>query len=135
MKSIRSRRGEVYLDTCLGLLVLVMVLVFFLNVFSFLSLKQHMEEVSTQLMEVAAYTGGFGEEFQQMVEELESQYGYTVQTQAERYFDASRGQVQLGDVMMVQVTSVTRLQGFGAAVEIPITATVRKSGISETYWK
>ena len=47
----------------------------------------------------------------------------------------TRMQVQLGDVMMVQVTSVTRLQGFGAAVEIPITATVRKSGISETYWK
>lgn len=135
MKILQSRRGEAYIEAVVSILIFVMVLMFFLNVFQFIALKQHMEEVSNQLMEVATYTGGFGDEFQEMASSLESQYGYTVETGADRYFNAAQGQVQLGDVMTVKVTAQTRLQGFGAAVEIPITATVRKSGISEKYWK
>lgn len=135
MNENRARKGEGYLDTCVSILVFLMVLVFTLNVFQFISLKQHMEEMSNQLIEVATYTGGFGAEFQELAHSLETQYGYTVETGAERYFQESQGQVQLGDTMTVQVTATSSLRGLGAVGNIPITATVRKSGISEKYWK
>lgn len=135
MTWVTARKGEGYVDTCVGVLVLMMVLVLALNVFHFLSLKQHMEEVGNQLVEVATYSGQFGEEFQQLAEKLERDFGYQVQVEAQRYFDAAKGRVQLGDGMTVEVTAVTSLQGFGGAVELPITARVRKSGLSEKYWK
>lgn len=134
MKNLCSRRGETYIETCVGMFVLLMTVVLILNVFHFITLKQDMEEMGNQLMEVATSTGGFGEEFRELTSRYETEYGCRVETSAERYFDASHEEVQLGDVMTVRITVVSHLQGMGA-IEIPITAQVQKSGISEKYWK
>lgn len=54
-KILLSRKGEGYIDICVGIIALLSVLVISLNVYSFLTLKQDMDEISEQLIEVATY--------------------------------------------------------------------------------
>ena len=122
------------METCIGFLMLMMTVVLIFNVFHFIGMKQDMEEMGNQLMEVATATGGFGEEFRELASRYETEYGCRVETSADRYFNVAEGEVQLGDVMTVKLTLVSSLQGMGA-IEIPITAQVEKQGISEKYWK
>ena len=52
-KILRSKRGEGYIDTCVGMLVFVMMLVVIINIFSFVTLKTEMDEICDELIETA----------------------------------------------------------------------------------
>ena len=133
-KYLTDRRGEGYIDVCVGIIALMMVLVVTLNIFSFLLLRQDLDEICGQLIESAAYSGAFGEDFNQRRDELEEQFfDFNVSTSAESYFNSTYKRVQLGDTMSVTVSMQTRVRGIGAFY-IPVTVSVTRSGISEKYW-
>ncbi len=134
-KLLRSRKGEGYIDTCVGVIVFVMILVVAINVFSFITLKTELDEICDELIETATYTGEFGSEFWNRDSDLlDKYYYYGIETTAERYFNSSYQRVQLGDTMSVEINVRTYLKGLGV-FKIPVTVTVSKSGISEKYWK
>ena len=134
-KILLSRKGEGYIDICVGIIALLSVLVISLNVYSFLTLKQDMDEISEQLIEVATYSGCFGDEFNDRCDSLKSEFfDFDVEVDADSYYNASYKKVQLGKTMRVTVTVQTKLVGVGI-VNIPITAKSTRSGISEKYWK
>lgn len=134
-KILLSRKGEGYIDLCIGIIVLLSVLVLSLNVYSFLTLKQDLDEISEQLIEVATYSGCFGDEFNERCEALQSEFfDFEVITEADSYYNSTLKRVQLGKTMRVTAVVHTKLMGIGI-VDIPITAKSTRSGISEKYWK
>lgn len=136
MKRImRSRKAEGYIDICVGIIVLLSVLVLTLNIYSFLTLKQDMDEITEQLIEVATTNGCFGDEFNDRAAALKEQFfDFYVTVSADGWYNASYKRVQLGKTMKVTISVQTKLIGVGV-VEIPITATSSRSGLSQHYWK
>ena len=133
-KYLSSKRGEAYIDVVIGLLVVVVFMVLMLNIFSFVTLKTHMDRIAEDLLDVATFTGEFGDEFDAKITELKTKHGdFEVAIYADTYFNSTLKQVQLGDVMVVQVTVKTYVAGMGTA--IPLTLTVERTGKSENYWK
>ena len=134
-KLIHSRRAEGYIDICVGIIVLLSVLVLTLNVYSFLTLKQDMDEITEQLIDTATASGCFGDEFEERVEAMKTQFfDFDVAVTADSWYNASHKRVQLGKPMKVTISVHTKLVGIGI-VEIPITATSTRSGLSQHYWK
>lgn len=132
---IHSKKAEGYIDVVVGIFAIVMVLVVTINIFEFLTLKQDLDEISGQLIELATFKGSFDESFDERVEILKYVFfDFEVTTSAETYFNAAYKKVQLGDKMDVTVSVQTYVQGLGI-FKIPITVTSHRSGISEKYWK
>ena len=132
---MRSRRGEGYIDTAVSVVVFVMILVVAINFFSFITLKQEMDQIAEELIETATYSGSFEGDFWSRDSELLNQYYYYgVYTSAEKYYNSSYRRVQLGDTMTVKIDVQTYLKGLGV-FKIPVTVSVTRSGISEKYWK
>ncbi len=135
MKKIFNKSGEGYIDTCVGVVAFVMVLVVAINVFSFITLKQDMDEIADELIETASFTGCFGSEFRSRAVELRSMYfPYSMSVSAEEYYNAAYHRVQLGDTMSVTISVQTYVKGLGV-FQIPVTLRVTKSQVSEKYWK
>lgn len=129
------KSGEGYVDTAIGILALMAVLVAAINIFSFLTLRQDLDEVCEQLIETATYTGAFGGDFNDRRDDLSEQFfDFTVKTAAAEYYNAAYKRVQLGDTMSVTVSVQTYVRGFGL-FRIPLTVSCTRSGISEKYWK
>ena len=134
-KTILSRKGEGYIDICVGIIVLLSVLVITLNIYSFLTLKQDMDEITEQLIDVATSSGCFGDDFNNRADALKEQFfDFNVTVSADSWYNASYKRVQLGKTMQVTISMQTKLIGLGV-VQIPITATSTRSGLSEHYWK
>ena len=134
-KLLRSRRGEGYIDTCVSVIVFVMIMVVAINVFSFITLKTEMDEICDELIETATYTGEFGDDFWSRDSELLGEYYYyNIDTTAEKFYNTNYQRVQLGDTMTVTIDVRTYIKGLGV-FKIPVTVSVTKSGISEKYWK
>lgn len=135
MKFLKNRKAEGYIDVCVGIVVLLSVLVLTLNIYSFLTLKQDMDEITEQLIESATSTGCFGDDFNARVSAMKKQFfDFDVTVSAESWYNASYKRVQLGKTMTVTISVKRTLIGFGI-FEIPITATSTRSGLSEHYWK
>ena len=134
-KIIKGKKGEGYIDICVGILALLSVLVLTLNIYSFLTLKQDMDEITEQLIEVATGEGCFADAFHSREQALKAQFfDFDTAVSADSYYNAAYKRVQLGGTMRVTITVHTKLVGMGA-FEIPITATSTRSGVSEHYWK
>lgn len=134
-KLLHSRCGEGYIDTCVSVIVFVMIMVVAINIFSFITLKTEMDEICDELIETATYTGEFGNEFWERDGELlDGYYYYGIDTTAENFYNSSYQRVQLGDTMTVTIDVRTYIKGLGV-FKIPVTVSVTKSGISEKYWK
>ena len=56
-KVLRSKKGEGYIDVCVSILVIMMVLVIAMNVFSFLTLKIDMDYFAQEMVDIAALHG------------------------------------------------------------------------------
>ena len=132
-KKLLSRKAEGYIDICVGIIVLLSVLVLTLNIYSFLTLKQDMDEITEQLIEVATSSGCFGDEFNDRAAALKEQFfDFNVTVSADSWYNASYKRVQLRKTMKVTISVQTKLVGVGV-VEIPITATSTRSGLSQHY--
>ena len=48
-KLLRAKRGEGYVDMCVGVVVFVMILVIAVNIFSFITLRIEMDQIADDL--------------------------------------------------------------------------------------
>ena len=136
MNKLLRKRGEGYVDVCVGVIVFVMILVIAVNIFSFVSLRIDMDQIADELLETATFTGCFGTEFIDRADELSEQYGldFVVIPGADEFFNSTFQRVQLGHSMSVTVQVKTAIKGLGA-FSIPVTLSVTRSGLSQKYWK
>lgn len=133
-KLLHSKKGDGYVDLCVGVLVFVMMLIIALNIFEFVTLRVEMDQIADELIETATYDGCFGERFTETdMNMLDDYYYYDLDYGADEYFNSTYQRVQLGDRMWVKVSVETNIKGIG--ISIPITLSVKKSGLSEKYWK
>ena len=133
-KIFSSKKGEGYVDVCIATVIFVMLAVIGLNIFSFITLKADMDQIADELIVVATHSGRFGDEFNEMDNALIDDYFfYEIEWGADEYFDDDE-KVQLGNKMWVGISVDTSVKGLGV-FEIPVTVKVKRSGISEVYWK
>ena len=133
-KIFSSKKGEGYVDVCVATVIFVMLTVIGLNIFSFIILKNDMDQIADDLIVVATHTGQFGDDFWEADELLMEEYFYyEISYGASEYFTQDE-KVQLGDKMWVEVWVTTNLKGLGV-FEIPVTVKVKRSGLSEVYFK
>ena len=131
----KSKRGEGYVDMCVGVIVFVMILVIAINIFSFITLRIEMDQIADELIEAATYSGCFGDDFWACDENMMDEYFYyDSDFGADSYFNSTYERVQLGNKMWVEISVDTYIKGLGA-FKIPVTLTVRRSGLSQKYWK
>jgi len=133
MRAYKRRRGEGYLEACVSVIVLVMAVVVILNLFGLLSVKVELDRVADTLLEAATESGAFGNEYESMKAELQGSMDFTASYDAEAYYNSAYHLVQLGDRMQVTVT--TEASFSLGSIEIPVTVSVTKHGLSEKYWK
>ena len=133
-KHITGKSGEGYIDVCIGVVVFVTLLVIALNLFNFVSIRTQMDQIADELIETATYTGRFGNEYEEEKSNLKSDYFDFDTSYGADAFYMSSNKVQLGDKMWVTVSVDTEVKGVGI-FKIPVTLRVKKSGISEKYWK
>ena len=134
-KVLSSRKGEGYIDMCVGVVVFVMILVIVINIFSFITLKVEMDQIAEDLIESATYSGEFDTDFWNAdMYNLDEYYYYDIDYGADEYFNEAYRRVQLGTRMWVTISKETHVKGLGI-FKIPITVSVTRSGLSERYWK
>ena len=63
---------------------------------------------------------------------LDQYYYYDIDYGADRYFNSTYHRVQLGERMWVEISKHTYIKGLGV-FKIPVTVSVKKSGLSEKY--
>lgn len=132
---IKSKRGEGYVDVCVGVIVFVMLLVIAINIFSFITLRVEMDQITEEILDASTYSGCFGADFQDAYERmLEQYYDFDVDFSADEYYNTTYKRVQLGHAMTITVSIDTYVKGLGA-FKIPVTLTVTRSGLSQKYWK
>lgn len=133
-KHITGKSGEGYIDVCIAVVIFVTLLVIALNLFNFVSIRTQMDQIADELIETATYTGCFGEKYEEEKSNLKSDYFDFDTSYGADAFYMSSNKVQLGDKMWVTVSVDTEVKGVGI-FKIPVTLRVKKSGISEKYWK
>lgn len=132
---LKNRKGEGYIDICVGVIVFVMVLVIAINIFSFVTLRIEMDQIADELIEAATYSGCFSTDFwDRDGDMLDEYFYYDIDYGADSYFNSTYKRVQLGNKMWVEVSVNTYIKGLGV-FKIPVTLRVHKSGLSEKYWK
>ena len=132
---LNNRRGEGYIDMCVGVVCFVMVLVIAINIFGFITLRIELDSIADQLIEAATYDGSFRDKFMDTDALLLQQYDwYDLDYGADKYFNSAYERVQLGESMWVTVSKETYIKGLGI-FKIPVTVSVHKTGLSEKYWK
>lgn len=134
--AIKNRKGEGYIDTAVGVVCAMMVIVLALNVFSFLTLKQDLDYINKELTKTVCFYGKTGTEVNERYEELCDEIGIrpTMEFTGTDFFNSTKGTVQLGDLIVVRLKYSTYVRGLGV-FQIPITLTTVQSGLSEKYWK
>ena len=133
--ALASASGEGYVDMCVGVVVFVMILVIAVNIFSFITLRIEMDQIADDLIEAATYSGCFNSDFWSADSDmLDQYYYYDIDYGADRYFNSTYHRVQLGERMWVEISKHTYIKGLGV-FKIPVTVSVKKSGLSEKYWK
>ena len=132
---LKCKRGEGYVDMCVGVIVFVMILVIAINIFSFITLRIELDQIADEILEASTYSGAFGGDSQDAYERmLDQYYDFDLDIGADEYFNSYYKRVQLGHPMYVTVSVDTYIRGLGV-FKIPVTVTVTRSGLSQKYWK
>ena len=133
---LKNKRGENYIDTVVGVVAAMMVIVAALNIFSFLTIKQDLDYYAKEMIEVCCSYGKTCDEVQDRDEELVAELGFDpdISFSGTEYFNTNQRTVQYGEVIVVTVTYRTYMKGFGV-FKIPVTLTAVHSGLSRKYWK
>lgn len=136
-KVLTSKRGEMYIEGVVTVMVVVALLVFSLSVLQIATLSNTADTIADQLIETATFYGSFGTEYEAVKADLEETYNgmsFEVSENAPGgYFNSTFKRVQLGDTMTVTVKYNFTFGGFGSFLTIPLQSV--RTGASENYWK
>ena len=134
-KILSSKRGELYIEAVISLMVIAMFMVFALSAYRVSVVKTQADSVADQLLEVATFYGCFGDEYERHLEKMQTAYSdlNLEVTYDGEWYNVGLKRVQLGDMMQITVTYEVTFGGFGTFITLPLTTT--RVGVSENYWK
>lgn len=129
-KVLKSRRGDGYIDVCVLILCVMLVIALAVHVFPIFIIKQQLDTFATELVREAETAGRIGPETDRREQILREQTGL------DPYIEWSgNGRIQLNQDVTVVVTYETDIGLFGGVGAFPITLRAEASGKSEVYWK
>lgn len=128
-KLLRSKRGEGYIDVCIIVLVVIMILALFTAAAPVMTAKMQLDNFADELVWEAEISGRIGEETTSRARVLSEKTGLSPKIEWSR-----NGKIPLNQEFTVTLT-VTLDIGFGGFGSFPVTLTSKASGKSEVYWK
>ncbi len=128
-KLLRSKRGEGYIDVCIIVLVVIMILALFTAVAPVMTAKMQLDIFADELVREAEISGRIGAETTSRARALSEKTGLSPKIEWSR-----NGKIPLNQEFTVTLT-VTLDIGFGGFGSFPVTLTSKASGKSEVYWK
>lgn len=131
-----SERGDSsYISSFVYILVAVVLIVFIINVFRIISIKQEMDHMTDPLVKQIQLNGGTSVETDALFSILSGQLDEVegISYQVSGPGNASR--IQIGTPFYVTVTGRCHLGGFWKFNLISITVRSQGAGVSEHYWK
>lgn len=128
-KLLCSKRGEGYIDVCIIVLVVIMILALFTAAAPVMTAKMQLDNFADELVREAEIAGRIGAETTSRARALSEK------TELSPKIEWSRnGKIPLNQEFTVTLT-VTLDIGFGGFGSFPVTLTSKASGKSEVYWK
>jgi hypothetical protein len=128
-KLLRSKRGEGYIDVCIIVLVVIMILALFNAAAPVMTVKMQLDNFADELVREAEISGRIGAETTARARVLSEKTGLSPKIEWSR-----NGKIPLNQEFTVTLT-VTLDIGFGGFGSFPVTLTSKASGKSEVYWK
>ena len=128
-KLLRSKRGEGYIDVCIIVLVVIMILALFNAAAPVMTVKMQLDNFADELVREAEISGRIGAETTARARVLSEKTGLSPKIEWSR-----NGKIPLNQEFTVTLT-VTLDIGFGGFGGFPVTLTSKASGKSEVYWK
>ena len=128
-KLLRSKRGEGYIDVCIIVLVVIMILALFTAAAPVMTAKMQLDNFADELVREAEISGRIGAETTSRARVLSEKTGLSPKIEWTR-----NGKIPLNQEFTVTHT-VTLDIGFGGFGSFPVTLTSKVSGKSEVYWK
>lgn len=129
-KTLKSRRGEGYIDVCVLVLCAMLVIALAVTVFPVYIAKQQLDTFATELVREAEITGRVGSETSRREQALREQTGLDPEVSWSR-----SGRIQLNQEVTVTLTYRTNIGLWGGFGSFPITLRADAAGKSEVYWK
>ena len=129
-KLIKSKRGEGFVDVCVLVLAIVMVLALFVKVMPVFIAKQNLDTYATELVRTAEVAGCVGSATTAKNNSLRNETGMSPSVSWSKY-----GNIQLGQEVTVTLTYTVNIGLFGGFASFPITLTAKATGTSEVYHK
>lgn len=129
-KTLKSRRGEGYIDVCVLVLCAMLVIALAVTVFPVYIAKQQLDTFATELVREAEITGRVGSETTRREQALREQTGLDPQVAWSR-----SGRIQLNQEVTVTLTYRTNIGLWGGFGSFPITLRADAAGKSEVFWK
>lgn len=136
-KYLKEKKGEMYIDLAIGLLVLVVFVIALGTVFPVFVHKQNIDAAARQIARMAEVSGSTGDPVQELIDN--SDFGLDTVEFDTTYYNASLKQIQFKTPFEVTVTKTIELElirpMIGSPITIPINLSSTAHGISEQYWK
>ena len=123
-KLLRSKRGEGYIDVCIIVLVVIMMLALFTAAAPVMTAKMQLDNSADELVREAEISGRIGAETTARARVLSEKTGLSPKIEWSR-----NGKIPLNQEFTVTLTVTLDIGSF------PVTLTSKASGKSEVYWK
>jgi len=131
LKILKERRGEGYIDTVIGMLCIMLIIVFSIRLFPVFTAKQQLDTFANELVRQAEIVGSTN--ISDRIAELKEQTGLDPAITWDcDYYSGNR--VQLNSRITVTLTHTADI-GFFTFGSFPIELTAKATGRSEVYYK
>lgn len=127
---LKSKRGEGFVDVCVLVLAIVMVLAMTLRVMPVFIAKQNLDTFASELVRTAEISGSVGSATNSKISSLKEETGIDPSVSWSK-----SGNIQIGQKVTVTLTEKVNIGLFGDFASFPITLTSKASGTSEVYHK
>ena len=144
-KAAGDRRGTAsYLEAAIIVVILILLVAFFINIFSFFATYEELEYFGEQMIVAASAYGMTGDSrLNDRKDELCAELGLdpdklTLDWTGTKYMQSGSSKVQLGDQIKITVRYQAKILGWGnedLGTESEFTLASTHSGLSEKYWK
>ena len=123
---LKDKRGEGFVDVCVLVLAIAMVLALVVRIAPVFVAKQNLDVFADELVRTAEINGQVGSATNAKAADLREQTGLDPNIS---------WKIQLGNEVEVTLTTTVNIGLFGEFASFPVTLTAKASGTSEVYWK
>lgn len=127
---LKNKKGEGFIDVCVLVLAVVLVLALIIKVAPVFVAKQNLDVFADELVRTAEISGSVGSATNAKANSLRVETGLDPDISWSR-----TGNIQIGQEVSVTLTTQVNIGLFGEFASFPITLTAKATGASEVYHK